>query len=216
MPGRLVLRSLTKTWGLAGLRVGYVVGDPALIALLAAQQPPWSVSTPAIRAAVACTSPRASAEASRLAEEAARARADLAARLTDAGLAVVPGHAPFVLADASALSPTSLREPLAERGFAVRRGETFPGLGPTWLRFAVRTPDVHRRLAAAFSALKRPAVSASAQPGQGGRDIGHLGHPQGRGRTPDHHDGGAPLGGHGQFRVGVRTARILGHQHVDP
>ncbi|WP_255443437.1 cobyrinate a,c-diamide synthase [Tessaracoccus sp. MC1679] len=153
MPGRLVLRSLTKTWGLAGLRVGYVIGDPALIALLAAQQPPWSVSTPAIRASVACTSPRASAEASRLAEEAARARADLAARLTDAGLAVVHGHAPFVLADASALSPMSLREPLAERGFAVRRGETFPGLGPTWLRFAVRTPDVHRRLAAAFSDL---------------------------------------------------------------
>ena len=32
MAGRLVLRSLSKTWGLAGLRVGYVVGDPALIA----------------------------------------------------------------------------------------------------------------------------------------------------------------------------------------
>ena len=154
MPGRLVLRSLTKTWGLAGLRVGYVVGDPALIKLLVAQQPPWSVSTPAVRAAVACTSARAIAEAARLAEEAAVARADLAARLTGAGLVVVPGRAPFVLADATALSPTSLRAPLAERGFAVRRGETFPGLGPTWLRFAVRTPDVHRRLAAALSGIR--------------------------------------------------------------
>ncbi|MHA6513865.1 cobyrinate a,c-diamide synthase [Tessaracoccus sp. Z1128] len=153
MPGRLVLRSLTKTWGLAGLRIGYVVGDPALIDLLAAQQPPWSVSTPAIRAAVACTSHRAAAEAARLAEETVAARADLAARLTQAGLAVVPGQAPFVLADAAALSPSSLRGPLAERGFAVRRGETFPGLGPTWLRFAVRTPDLHRRLAAALTDL---------------------------------------------------------------
>ena len=157
MPGRLVLRSLTKTWGLAGLRIGYVVGDPALIALLAAQQPPWSVSTPAIRAAVACTSARAVAEATRLAGEAAVARADLATRLTDAGLVVIPGRAPFVLADAAALSPTSLREPLADRGFAVRRGETFPGLGPTWLRFAVRTPDIHRRVAAAISELRGKA-----------------------------------------------------------
>ncbi|HRA76754.1 MAG TPA: cobyrinic acid a,c-diamide synthase, partial [Propionicimonas sp.] len=116
-----------------------------------------SVSTPAIRAAVACTSARAVAEATRLAGEAVVAREDLAARLTDAGLAVVLGHAPFVLADAAALSPTSLREPLADRGFAVRRGETFPGLGPTWLRFAVRTPDIHRRVAAAISELRGKA-----------------------------------------------------------
>jgi histidinol-phosphate/aromatic aminotransferase/cobyric acid decarboxylase-like protein len=47
MTGQLVIRSLTKTWGLAGLRTGYLIGDPSLIAALRAQQPPWSVSTPA-------------------------------------------------------------------------------------------------------------------------------------------------------------------------
>lgn len=156
MRGRLVLRSLTKTWGLAGLRIGYVVGDPDLITLLEAQQPPWSVSTPALRAAVACTSERAMLAAARLADAAAGARADLADRLSEAGLRVVPGRAPFVLADAAALSPSSLRGPLAERGFAVRRGETFPGLGPTWLRFAARTPEVHRRLASALTDLAGP------------------------------------------------------------
>lgn len=153
MPGRLILRSLTKTWGLAGLRVGYVIGDPALIARLRVQQPPWSVSTPAVRAAVACTSERAAHEAARLVDEAAAARDDLVAALTAIGLAPVPGRAPFVLVDTSPLSPRSLRGPLADAGFAVRRGETFPGLGPTWLRLAVRSPDVHRALAGALASM---------------------------------------------------------------
>ena len=54
MPGPGVLRSLTKTWGLAGLRAGYAVGDAAVIADLRRQQPPWSVSTPALAVIAAC------------------------------------------------------------------------------------------------------------------------------------------------------------------
>ena len=59
MTGLLVLRSLTKTWGLAGLRAGYVIGDPTLIAAMQRQQPPWSVSTPALAATVGCLTPDA-------------------------------------------------------------------------------------------------------------------------------------------------------------
>lgn len=47
VPGLVVLRSLTKTWGLAGLRIGYVLADPATVTALAAAQPLWAVSTPA-------------------------------------------------------------------------------------------------------------------------------------------------------------------------
>jgi histidinol-phosphate aminotransferase len=35
-----------------------------------------------------------------------------------------------------------VRETLRGKGFAVRRGDTFPGLGPDWLRIAVRAPEV--------------------------------------------------------------------------
>ena len=42
LPGLVVLRSLTKTWGLAGLRIGYLLGAAALLARLAAAQPLWA------------------------------------------------------------------------------------------------------------------------------------------------------------------------------
>ena len=65
MTGLIVLRSLTKTWALAGLRAGYAVGDPPLIDALRHQQPPWSVSTPALAAITACLTPAALAEAAK-------------------------------------------------------------------------------------------------------------------------------------------------------
>ncbi len=136
MPGVLVLRSLTKTWGLAGLRVGYVVGDPALVSRLAAQQPPWSVSTPALAATVATAAPSALAEAGRLALELEPWRRHLDAGLRALGVEVVPSAAPFVLARVG----RGVREALRARGYAVRRGDTFPGLDAGWVRVAVRDP----------------------------------------------------------------------------
>lgn len=154
MTGRLVLRSLTKTWAIAGIRAGYVVGDPALIRLLADRQPPWSVSTPAVMATVACLGEGPSQEADALAREGAQHRHDLVERLNDIGLHTVPGSAPFVLVDTSPISTESLRGPLAAKGFAVRRGETFPGLDATWLRLTVRTPQQHQHLVETIAQLK--------------------------------------------------------------
>lgn len=48
-PGTLVLKSFGKFWGLAGLRLGFAIGDPALIARLSGWQGPWAVSGPALR-----------------------------------------------------------------------------------------------------------------------------------------------------------------------
>lgn len=163
MDGVLVLRSLTKVWGLAGVRAGYVVGDPALVARLREAQEPWSVSTPALAAMVACASPDAVAEADALARRVAAARPALVAGLEGLGLPVVPGDAPFVCFDTASLGPESLRVALAERGFAVRRGETFPGLGPTWLRVAVRDPETSAAFVAALADLAGGRVPEPAQ-----------------------------------------------------
>ncbi len=138
VPGLVVLRSLTKTWGLAGLRVGYVLAEPDVVARLGTVQPLWPVSTPALAAAVACSSPRAVAAARTIAEHLRLDREHLVARLTKVpGLTVVGAPASsFVLVHLPRADDTRRR--LRERGFAVRRGDTFPGLGADWLRIAVR------------------------------------------------------------------------------
>lgn len=160
-PGLLVLRSLTKTWGLAGLRAGYVTGDAALVAALADQQPPWSVSSLAVAATVACCSPRALAESTEAAATFSAWRAPLVDGLTARGLPPVAGSlAPFVLVDTTPVLPEgvpadAVRLALRDRGFAVRRGETFPGLGPSWIRLAVRAPEVTAAFLAAVDDVLR-------------------------------------------------------------
>ncbi|MET9313107.1 Rv2231c family pyridoxal phosphate-dependent protein CobC [Kribbella sp. NPDC003505] len=146
IPGLVVVRSLTKTWGLAGLRVGYVVAGAGLVEQLAAVQPHWPVSTPALAAAIACSNERALAEAGQAALDIERRRVHLLDSLgTVNGLSTYGvARAPFVLVHLPGAA--GVRESLRGQGFAVRRGDTFPGLGPDWLRIAVRPEDVTDRL----------------------------------------------------------------------
>ncbi|MFF4184318.1 Rv2231c family pyridoxal phosphate-dependent protein CobC [Streptomyces sp. NPDC001691] len=138
LPGLVVLRSLTKTWGLAGLRIGYVLAAPETITALQSAQPLWPVSTPALVAAAACMEPRALAEAEAAAVRIAEDRAHLLAGLAefDEVQAVEAAEGSFVLVRIEGAA--RVRERLRGLGFAVRRGDTFPGLGGEWLRLAVR------------------------------------------------------------------------------
>jgi histidinol-phosphate aminotransferase len=134
-PSVVVVRSLTKTWGLAGLRVGYVLGPAPLIDRLRTAQPHWPVSAPALAACVACCSRAAVAEADAWARDLAARRAALADQLA-AVVDVVPGAAASFLLVCT--SRPAMWNPLRDKGFAVRRGDTFPGLDAHWLRVAVR------------------------------------------------------------------------------
>ncbi|TQM80977.1 histidinol-phosphate aminotransferase [Saccharothrix saharensis] len=136
LPGLLVLRSLTKTWGLAGLRAGYLLGAPELLARLALPRPQWPVGSLVLEAVAACSEPPAVAEAEALAREAREHTAHAVGLLGD--LVVVPPDAPFVLLRVP--DGRRVREALRDKGIAVRRGDTFPGLGPDHLRVAVRAP----------------------------------------------------------------------------
>ncbi|MFB7518312.1 Rv2231c family pyridoxal phosphate-dependent protein CobC [Streptomyces sp. NPDC056144] len=138
VPGLIVLRSLTKTWGLAGLRIGYALAAPETIALLERAQPLWPVSTPALVAAEACMTRAALAEAEYAAHLIGVERAHLLAGLAEFDeVRTVPGaEGPFVLIRIDGAD--AVRDKLRLLGFAARRGDTFPGLDRNWLRLAVR------------------------------------------------------------------------------
>ncbi|MGW4948256.1 Rv2231c family pyridoxal phosphate-dependent protein CobC [Actinoplanes sp. NPDC004185] len=138
LPGLLVLRSLTKTWGLAGLRIGYALGPAELLTRLATAQPLWAVSTPALAAAGACASPVAVAAERRIAAELAAERDHLVERLTGVPDVTVAGRPASAFVAVRLPGADQVRLELRKRGYAVRRGDTFPGLGADWLRIAVR------------------------------------------------------------------------------
>lgn len=116
-PGLVVLRSFGKTYGLAGLRLGFAVVEPGIAARIAEALGPWAVSGPALatgRTALSDTGWRA---------EAARARAADAARLdrliVRGGGQIVGGTCLFRTADLP--DGPGLYRRLAEAGIAVRR-----------------------------------------------------------------------------------------------
>ncbi|GAA1742861.1 cobyrinate a,c-diamide synthase [Aeromicrobium alkaliterrae] len=149
MPGLVVLRSLTKLWGLPGVRAGYVVGDGEVVADLRRQQPPWSVSTAALAVLTATAGDEATAEAERRARLVTTQRAVLVDGLTELGIPVVTPAASFVLARPG----TGTHARLRAAGFAVRRADTFPGLDDSWVRIAVRKPSTTRSLLSTWRSL---------------------------------------------------------------
>ncbi len=145
-PGLLVSRSLTKHWSIPGVRAGYLLGEPALITNVARLQIPWSVSAPALAAMRVCSQDRAVDESKLRAEQLASWRAGLVSALTARGVPFVPGIAPYVLARVG----HGLHAALRDNGIAVRRADTFPGLDDSWVRIAVRPPELTDRLLAAL------------------------------------------------------------------
>jgi histidinol-phosphate aminotransferase len=140
LPDVLVLRSLTKTWALAGLRCGYALGSPEILERLQVGRAHWPLGSLQVEAIAACSEPDAVAAAREHAVVLGAWRDDMIRRLNAIGVAVhQPAVAPFLLLRLP--DGELVRKQLRERGIAVRRCDTFPGLGPDFLRVAVRPPE---------------------------------------------------------------------------
>jgi cobalamin biosynthetic protein CobC len=144
-PGLALLRSFGKTYGLAGLRLGFLLANAELVDRVREALGPWAVSGPAIavaQGALADTAWRA-ATAARLAAQAAR----LDRLLQTAGCRVLGGTRLFrlvALGDAG-----GAYERLGRSGILVRRFDDHP----RWLRFGLPPEEGWDRLQAARSAL---------------------------------------------------------------
>ena len=138
IPGRLILKSFGKFSGLAGLRLGFVIGDPILIAQLQQMLGPWPVSGPALRIGAASLRDGDWAEAtrSRLTAEAAR----LDQLMTTQGAEIAGGTALFRLYEVD--DAQAWQDRLARHHIWTR---IFP-YNPRWLRLGLPAPEGWARL----------------------------------------------------------------------
>jgi histidinol-phosphate aminotransferase len=144
----LVLRTFSKIYGLAGLRLGYGIGPPPLVGLLNKVREPFNTNSLAQVAAAAALDDTEHVAASRAANDAGRAF--LVDRFGRMGLSVIPSVANFVLVDVGRPG-AQVTEALLRRGVIVR---PVVGYGfPTHLRITIGTAQENETCVAALKAV---------------------------------------------------------------
>jgi threonine-phosphate decarboxylase len=146
LPNLIVLRSMTKLYALAGLRLGYAVASAPLANSIRTQLPPWSVNGLAQSVGLAALEDRAFLKATRAWFRVERESFDRALSSLCHGLEVVPSRANFTLLRLRQGSSAWLVRALAERGIVVREASNFIGLSEGYFRVALRTPPDNERL----------------------------------------------------------------------
>ena len=149
-PALFVLRSLTKSFSVPGIRFGYGFGDPNLIEKIEITRPPWSVN--AFAEAYALLAFQHWDELAKSRAEIAVERAILAAGINALGLNCCPSSANYILVECGH-NVAPLCNCLMNREILVRDCTSF-GL-PTCIRVAVRTRDENRIFLEALSACMR-------------------------------------------------------------
>lgn len=141
-PGTIILKSFGKFWGLAGLRLGFAIGDPAIIEKLSAFLGPWNVSGPALAVgAEALADPQWADETrKRLTADAAR----LDALMDNQGAPLIGGTSLFRLYEVA--NAKAAQDHLAKHHIWSR---TFP-YADNWLRLGLPAPDRWAQIETAF------------------------------------------------------------------
>jgi histidinol-phosphate aminotransferase len=151
----IVLRTFSKIFGLAGLRLGYAVAHESLAPYLDVVQEPFNVNRAAL--AAGCASLRRADLVEQRRRENEEAREALARFLTEQGFEPFPSEANFLLVYVGG-DDLELAEALLRRGFLVRPGQDF-GM-PGYIRVTIGPPTLMERLADELGAA-RSALSAT-------------------------------------------------------
>ncbi|QDH70126.1 histidinol-phosphate transaminase [Marilutibacter alkalisoli] len=144
-PNVVVTRTFSKAYGLAGLRVGYLIGAPGLVAVMERLRESFNVNGLALTACEAALGDEAHIEQARIRN--AEQRESLSADLRGRGLEVFPSQTNFVLVGFGR-EAAPIESALTERGVILR---PMGGYGlPDCLRITVGDADENRRLLAAL------------------------------------------------------------------
>ena len=147
----IVLRTFSKAHGLAGLRVGYGLGDPQMLRYFAQLRTAFSVSVVGEAGAVAALKDEAHVRLSL--ERNAEGVAFLTSRLREMGFRVVPTSASFIYLE-TADDPTQLARRIQNEGCIIR--SLAPWGIPNALRVSIGTPEQNRIFVEALSRVLRP------------------------------------------------------------
>jgi histidinol-phosphate aminotransferase len=148
----LILRTLSKSYALAGMRIGYVLGDPKLIAELDSVKDSYNLDRLAIVAAIAAI--RDQDHHRKIVEHVIAERAWLAEQLHQLRFDVAPSAANFVFVQPPpGIGAGALADALREHQILVRHYDRQPIAG--WLRITIGTRDQHERLLVALKEAMR-------------------------------------------------------------
>lgn len=151
-PNLVLLRTFSKIYGLAGLRVGYSVASPELTASLYQVREPFPVDRLAQAAAEAALDDEAYVRAAF--ENNRVGKGFLSQAFTNLGLTCVPTQANFLFVNLGRPAD-DVAERLLTHGVIIRPGKIWKM--PEWARITIGTPEDNRRLVDALTAVLRAA-----------------------------------------------------------
>jgi len=162
-PGVLVARTFSKAYGMAGVRIGYAIGDAATVKKMAAYKMPYNVNTFGVAAAVASLK-----DPQHIKEEAARNKAvrDFTVKaLADLGYTSTDSQTNFIFTDiGKTMTAAAFRDGCAAKGIMV--GRDFPPLEKTWARISLGTMEEMQKATEVFRSVLKPSTTTSSGKGQ--------------------------------------------------
>src|SRR6195256_1139050 len=162
-PGVVVARTMSKAYGMAGVRIGYALADLATMKKLQAYRMPYNVNTFGIAAAVASLK-----DPQHIKDESARNKAvrDFTVKaLADLGSTAPDSQPNCIFPDmGKTMTAAAFRDACAAKGVMVSRD--FPPLEKQWARISLGTMEEMQKATEVFRSVLKPATTTSSGKGQ--------------------------------------------------
>src|SRR5436190_7858802 len=162
-PGVVVARTFSKAYGMAGVRIGYAVGDAATIKKMSAYRMPYNVNTFGVAAAVASLK-----DPQHIKDESARnkgVREFTIKALADMGYTSTDSQTNFIFTDiGKTMTAAAFREGCVAKGVMV--GRDFPPLEKQWARISLGTMEEMQKATEVFRSVLKSSTTTSSGKGQ--------------------------------------------------